>query len=764
MACLSGNASVASSCPAEPPVPRAGLAQEEVRHASRLLEGGLRHVELSVPGIHCGGCIRKIEQALAALETVESARVNLTTKRVSVTWRTADGVPPIIPALAKLGYAVHLDEPATGEPDSTMSTLLRALAVAGFAAGNIMLLSVSVWSGADPAMRDLLHAISALIALPALAYSGRVFFHSAAEALRRGRTNMDVPISIGVLLAFALSLYETLAGGEQAYFEASLMLLFFLLIGRTLEHLMREKARQAVSGLARLVPRVVRVERTDGTQETLHLAEVEPGMRMIVPAGERVPVDGRVELGESDLDRAIVTGESVPLAVRPGSLVQAGTLNLAAPLTITATASEQDSFLAEMVRLMEAAEAGRSAYRRVADRAARLYAPLVHIAALASFAGWMIARGDLHQAVVVAVAVLIVTCPCALGLAAPIAQVIAARRLFENGIILKDGAALERLAEVDTVVFDKTGTLTMGSPVLRNDEAVAPRHMALAAAIAAHSKHPLARTLATCAPSGSAPPWRFDRVDEHPGCGLEAVSGTDTFRLGRAEWALGRTSRAAGLSGWTETVLARDGERLAAFHFDDPLRPGARETIDALKERGLAIHLLSGDRLQPVQRLADRLDLASFAADLRPQSKVACLDVLAREGHRVLMVGDGLNDAPALAAAHVSMAPASAADVGRNAAGLVFLGDGLGSVVDALELARRADRLVRENFSLAIAYNVVALPLAASGFVTPLIAAVAMSLSSLTVVANALRLNRARRATGVSRAPEHSDFSFRAAE
>jgi len=716
-------------------------SQAAVRHASRAVDDRLRQTDLSVPSIRCGACIRKIEHALGALEGVESARVNLSTKRVSVIWRADHDAPPLVRTLDGIGYAAHLDQPADDAADGALSELVRALAVAGFATGNIMLLSVSVWSGADGAARDLFHWVSALIALPALAYSGRVFFRSAARALRHGRTNMDVPISVGVLLAFALSLYETIEGGGYVYFEASAMLLFFLLVGRTLEHLMREKARRAVSGLARLVPPLVQVVHPDGHHETVPLSDVRLGTTVLIPAGARVPVDGRVTAGTSDVDRALVTGESVPQPARPGSIVQAGTLNLTGPLSVTATATENESFLAEMVRLMETAEAGRPVLRRIADRAARLYAPVVHLAALASFAGWMVAAGDFHQAATVAVAVLIITCPCALGLAAPMVQVVAARRLFERGVVLKDGAALECLAGVDTVVFDKTGTLTMGSPILRNDDAVPQEDLALAAAMAAHSHHPLARALATSAMSRSSASPVIDYITEHPGCGLEAVSDGERYCLGRADWALAAVSEPAGDSGTTETVLSRNGEFLAVFCFDDPLRPGAREAVQTLMERGLAVHLLSGDRVRPVRQLAAELDFADFEAEVRPEDKVARLEALAAEGHKVLMVGDGLNDAPALAAAHVSMAPGNAADVGRNAAGLVFLGDDLGAVPHALAQAQGADRLVRQNFLLAILYNVVALPLAVLGFVTPLVAAVAMSLSSVTVVANALRLN-----------------------
>jgi len=708
---------------------------EELLLASRPLPAGLRRTDLAVPGIHCGGCIRRIEKALGALPGVEQARVNLSTKRVAIRWHEADGPPPLIGALADLGYEAHLHDWGSEQPDKQFAKLVRALAVAGFAAMNIMGLSISIWSGAAEETRFLFHWLSAVIALPALIYSGRIFFVSAWRSLRRGQTNMDVPISIGVLLAFGLSLYDTIHQQPHAYFDASISLLFFLLIGRTLDHLMRERARTAVNGLGRLVAYGATVVRDDGTQAHVPTSEIVPGMTILLAAGERVPVDATVVDGRSDLDCALLTGESAPEPVQAGATLRAGTLNLTGPLTIRAEATADDSFLAEMVRLMEAAESGRSGYRRIADRAARLYAPVVHGAALLSFVGWMIATGDVHRSITVAIAVLIITCPCALGLAVPMVQVVASRRLYEHGIMVKDGSALERLSEIDTALFDKTGTLTLGKPVL-HAAGVEPRYLAIAAALGAHSRHPYAQALAA-AQTGRGP--TFDRVTEQAGLGLEGVSDGDVWRLGRATWAGGcdATSTPDDRSG---TVLTCNGAFVAAFRFDDYARPGAREALRALGGAGFGLAILSGDRAGPVGALARSLGVDAFRSDMLPGEKTAHIAALAKEGRRVLMVGDGLNDAPALAAAHVSMTPAGAADIGRQAADFVFLRPGLDAVPFAISVALSARRLIRQNFALAVLYNLVALPVAIMGLVTPLVAALAMSGSSILVVANALRL------------------------
>ncbi|WP_192247919.1 cation-translocating P-type ATPase [Mesorhizobium caraganae] len=714
-------------------------SSQEIRLASRSLGGGLNQTDLSVPMVHCAACIQTIETALAKLDDVEGARVNLSTKRVAIRWR-GDQVPPFVAALGRLGYEAHLFAPEVDEKDKTLAELIRAVAVAGFAAGNIMLLSVSVWSGAEGATRDLFHWVSALIAIPALAFAGGIFFRSAWNALRHGRMNMDVPIAVGVSLAYAMSLYETINHGEHAYFDASVSLLFFLLIGRTLDHVMRERARTAVKSLSQLAARGAMVLRRDGARDYLPVGEIAPGMQLLIAAGERIPVDGKIIQGASDLDCSLVSGESTPRNVAPGEAVQAGVLNLTGSLTIEATAAAKDSFLAEMVRLMEAAEGGRAHYRRIADRVSALYAPVVHLTAFVTFLGWMAATGDWHRAMTIAIAVLIITCPCALGLAVPIVQVVAARRLFENGIMVKDGSAMERLATIDTAVFDKTGTLTLGQPRLVNASSIDPVMLAIAADLAAHSRHPFSKAIAGFATPGGQ--HKFDAVTEHPGFGIEATDAGSTWRLGRRGWA-GWKARTGGEGkhGYGGTVLTKNGMIVASsFAFQDALRADACAAIDQLKHAGISVEMLSGDTAAACAEVAKGLGVDDFVPCLLPSGKVERIETLAKDGHKVLMVGDGLNDTPALGAAHVSIAPATAADIGRNAADFVFLRESLLAVPLALEVSRKAGRLIRQNIAIAIVYNTIAVPIAILGHVTPLVAAIAMSASSLLVIGNALRL------------------------
>ncbi|NKF14898.1 heavy metal translocating P-type ATPase, partial [Rhizobium phaseoli] len=458
-----------------------------------------------------------------------------------------------------------------------------------------------------------------------------------------------------------------------------------------------------------------------------------------IAAGERIPVDGMIVSGESDVDLSIVTGESSTVAVAAGSALNSGAMNLTGSLVLRATKVARDSLLSEIIGLMEAAEGGRARYRRVADRAAALYSPAVHLLALASFLAWGLLGGDWKQAMLVAVAVLIITCPCALGLAVPVVQVVAAGELFRRGIMVKDGSALERLAEADIVAFDKTGTLTMGRPRLVRAEAIDAGNTAIASALAAHSRHPLSQALVRDMEFVSS--FAFDRVTEIPGGGLEAWSETDVYRLGNRAFACGTGLTPAADSPFSEVVLSKNGVDLARFLFDDTLRPGAAETFRQLAAAGIETLIVSGDRQAVVDNTARALGIGKALGDLGPKQKVEELQRLGAEGYRVLMVGDGINDAPALAAAQVSMAPATASDVGRQAADLIFFNDRLDAVPEAIAVARRSASLIRQNFALAIGYNVLAVPIAIAGLATPLIAAVAMSTSSIIVVTNALRLN-----------------------
>jgi Cu2+-exporting ATPase len=723
--------------PIEPQAGRTGLD----RWVREVAPGRVR-LEALVPGVHCAACISRIEGALSAFPAVISARVNLSSRRVAVEWLSGKArAEDLIEAVSRLGYEVRPWLPASEADAHTAEgrDLLKAMAIAGFAAGNIMLLSVSVWSGAEDATRDLFHWISALIALPAVAIAGRPFFVSAVRALSGGGLNMDVPISLGVILATAMSLYETMHSGAHAYFDAAVTLLFFLLVGRYLDHMMRARARSAVTGLLALNAAGATVIEADGARTFVPSGELRPGMEILIAAGERIAADGEVVEGASEVDRAALTGEPLPEAVEAGARVFAGTLNVGGPLRVRVAAAGADTLMADIVRMMETAEAGRGRYVSLADRMARAYAPCVHVLAAATFLGWLVVTGSGHAALLASIAVLIITCPCALGLAVPAAQVVASGVLFRRGIMVKDGTALERLAAIDRVVFDKTGTLTKGMPGLVPPAAAATRDLALALGLAGQSRHVLARAVARWVAARGIAPLAVEDVREVPGAGLEGRVRGRTLRLGSRAFC-GVDSEAAGDSGLPEVWLARDGRPVLRFAFEDEARGDAAEVVAAFAEAGIASEIVSGDREAPVAALARRLGIKAFRSGWLPAGKATYIEALEKGGHRVLMVGDGINDAPALGAAHVSMAPASGADIGQAAADLVFTGERLSPVAFAWRLARAVERTIRQNFALAIGYNLLAVPIAISGHATPLVAAIAMSSSSLVVTANALRL------------------------
>jgi Cu2+-exporting ATPase len=701
---------------------------------------GRASVELLVRGARCAACIAKIEKSVAALPGVTSARLNLSLGKLTVGLADGRADPArIIAALEGLGYEATLFEPgaARSERDREGRRLIIALAVAGFGAMNAMMFSVPLWAGLfgqelGPATRTLMMWLSGIVAAPCALYAGMPFFESAWRSLRVGRANMDVPISIGVILTLAISFSETLLNGRDAYFDAAVSLLFLLLIGRWLDHVLRGKARSAAADLLALQsPTATRID-GEGRERAIPLSDIRPGDRLRIRPGERIPVDGVLEDGASELDNSPLTGESAPEAVAAGAACRAGALNLTGLLTLRAAARPENSALAEIARLVEAGAQSRSRYVRLADKAAALYVPVVHATAALTFAGgWALGLGP-REALIRAVAVLIVTCPCALGLAVPAVQVAASSRLFRRGVLVKSGAALERLAEVEHVVFDKTGVLTEGRPELLSAD---PAVVAAAAPLARASRHPLARAVARAAGPGPT----AEQVVEHAGQGVEGVVDGRRARLGRA----GFVGAAAGAEGETELWFAVEGGTPERLRFADRLRADAAATIAALKARGLTVEILSGDVPGAVEAVAGQVGVADWRAGLTPEQKAAAIDALSAD-RKVLMVGDGLNDAAALARAHAAIAPGSALEASQNASDIVLSGPELMTVVEAIEVARSARRVALENFSFSALYNVVAAPAAMLGFVNPFVAALAMSGSSLVVSLNAFRVGRSQ--------------------
>lgn len=704
-------------------------------------EDGSHSLTLGVEGIHCASCIRLIENALSGGDGVTDARVNMSTERLTVCWTgPRANANTLAQSVTKLGYKLHaLKDNAPAQSDQE-KRLLRAIAVSGFAAANMMLLSMGLWASTAETMgmatRDLMHWISALIALPTVIYAGQPFFSSAISVLKERRTNMDVPISLAVVLASAMSLFETVNHGEHVYFDSAVMLLFFLLIGRYLDARAKGKARSSAGQLLSRLQGFASVEQ-DGRITEVPIRDLREGMVARVAVGESIPADGQVQSGTSSVDLSLITGETVPEEITAGSEVFAGTLNLEAPIRIEVSKASEKSLLSEIVKLMEVAEQGASRYVRIADTAARLYTPVIHSMGALTFLGWwLIMNAPWQVSLLNAVTVLIITCPCALGLAVPVVQVLASSRLMKRGILLKSGDALEKMAAIDAVVFDKTGTLTLGRPELTSTSHNA-QNMAIAASMATHSKHPLSAALAR---AHDAALVEMD-VSEVPGKGLEATRDGIWYQLGSRSWCGPKTEDTeAALEMW----LAADGTPVERFTFADQVRHDARTTVAALKHAGLDVRLLSGDREAVAASVSEAVGISAYEAGVSPVDKCDRLKALQAEGSKVLMAGDGLNDAAAMAFAHVSISPASAVDITQNTADVVFQGDQLAPVATTYAVAKKAMQLVKQNFALAVVYNIIAIPLAIMGHVTPLVAAIAMSGSSLVVILNSFRLTLKR--------------------
>ncbi|MFV0645639.1 MAG: heavy metal translocating P-type ATPase [Sphingomonadaceae bacterium] len=705
------------------------------------MKNALPHIEdntsrksiLAVPGMHCAGCMSKVERRLSAMPGVTLARVNLSSRMVTVEHDPDVQTREFVSALDSIGFESQLRRDGAMQAVSSVRPLIGPLAVASFAAMNVMLLSVGVWSGAQGATKDLFHWISALIAIPAIAYAGQPFFRSAWKALRHGQTNMDVPISIGVIIASGLSLYEVITHGPHAWFEGVLMLLAFLLMGRVLDAMMRDRARSGVDALLSQAAQGAMTVARDGTMQWKDAPDLQPGMIMRVAAGERLAADGKICTGNSRFDQSLLTGETTPVPAGRGDMVLAGTLNLDSPVDVSVSHAGHDTTLAEIARLMEASTQSRSRYVRIADRAARAYAPVVHALAALTVTGWLLAGAGWYHALVYGVSVLIITCPCALGLAVPVAQVVSSGALMRAGIMVKDGSALERLSSVDRALFDKTGTLTTGRP---EPDPVTVRSLpedvsSVALALASNSRHPLSRALSDALSRLGCKAVTLEDVEERAGQGVFAHYRGEPVALRRPEIANG-VAVSIDIGASTSWLVP----------FSDRLRQDVDKALAELEALDVDSSIVSGDNVAAVADIARKTGLFSQAT-ASPADKQELIARLRGQGRHVLMVGDGLNDGPALAAANVSMAPGSASDVGLQAADFVFLQESLQAVPRSIRASRKTMRIVRQNFALAIGYNVLAVPLAVAGLVTPLVAAIAMSASSLIVVANSLRLSRA---------------------
>lgn len=697
---------------------------------------------LLVHGVHCASCIQLIEKTLLQEENVIDARINMSTGRLSFSWTgKAEQAERLAYKIENLGYKLTLMTKGTKEKDDYEKSLLYALAVSGFGMGNLMIISVALWSSSSETMggftRDLFHWISMVISLPVIIFSARPFLSSAWSVLKNRRTNMDVPISLGIILATVMSIVQTINRQEHIYFDSAVMLIFFLLIGRYFDAKARGKAKQNAQDLLNQLRGYATIIEEDNKVKHIPIEDITQNMVVSVAIGENIPADGHILEGETEIDTSLITGETIPVYATKGAEVFAGTLNLLKPILIKVSRKSEKTLLSQIVKLMEQAEQGQSYYVQIADRVARLYTPFVHIMGALAFIIWWGFLGMAWQpALMIAITVLIITCPCALALAVPIVQIIASGILMKKGTLLKSADALERLSEIDIAIFDKTGSLTLGKPILIKED-ISEDIIRKALSLAVYSKHPLSKALLEAYPAREL--LKIEDFSEIAGKGLIGKINGETIKLGNRNWC---DVEAESQNNRLELWLKISDSPTLPFYFNDDLRENAQQVIAQLEVKGIKSILLSGDRKIVVEETAKQVGIKEYYGEMTPEDKFKILESLKAKGHKILMVGDGLNDAPSLAAAHISMSPSTAVDIAQNTADIVFQSQSLSSVVEGYNISVRTQKLVKSNLILSIGYNIFAVPLAFMGYVTPLVASLAMSSSSLLVIFNSFRLYR----------------------
>lgn len=714
----------------------------------RPLDDGVSEANLLVQNMNCPACAWLIEHSLRRLEGVEELQVNPASGRALLRFRPDRvALSQLMRAMARLGYQPHPASNSGSVAVEERRTALKRLAVAGFGMMQVSTFAISVWFGAfqgiDPVYRDYLNAVSWLVATPVLLYSGRPFFQGALRDLRARRVGMDVPIALGMALAYLASIWNALLGDDRVYFDSVTMFVFFLLVGRYVEMTARHKAAHSTEALAQLIPPIAR-RLENGEEIRVAAAELAVGDIVAVAPGEAVPADGVLIWGESRFDESMLTGESKPQHRALGDAVIAGSINASHPIRLRVERIGQDMVLSTIGRLLERAQAQRPRLAHAADWIAGRFVVAVLFIAAAVYAYWW--PSDPQLALQAALAVLVVSCPCALGLATPSALVAGTDRLAKDGLLVARADALETLAKATHVVFDKTGTLTTGAisvdrivPLQLADLEEAQR---LAGALERHSAHPIAHAFAAV-----ETPYRADRVEAHPAGGLEGWIEGRRLRIGTPAFAAAISETAPvelpqDQASWI--VLGDDSGPLAMFRLVDDIRPEAEQTLQQLHRLGLHVEIASGDRSAPVAAVAERLGIVQYAARMSPADKLERIRALQRAGAVVAVVGDGINDAPVLAGADVSIAMGSGTALAQTSAAMVLLGASLRPVASGVAIARKTARVVRQNLGWALLYNVLALPLAASGWLHPWMAALGMSISSLVVVINAMQLNRTR--------------------
>lgn len=727
----------------------------------RTEDGDVREASLILEGITCAACVWLNERHVGALPGVLEFRVNYSTHRAQLKWDDSRiHLSDILKAITAIGYIAHPFDPSRQEEvqKRERAQALRRIAVAALGSMQLMMLAGAIYAadfygGMDPEMWTFIRWVSMVVATPVLLYSAQPFFINAWRDLRCRRLGMDVPVSFAMIAAFLASVWATVSNTGTIYFDSVTMFAFFLLTGRFLEMNARHKAGQVAEELVRLIPATA-TRLSETGEDVVAVADLAPGDKVLIRPGEVVPADGRIVEGRSSVDESLLTGESLPLPKQPGDALVGGTVNTESPLTMVVEKVGGDTVLSSIVRLLDRAQTEKPQIAQLADRVAAWFVgALLLVAGTVAWWWWQTSPEDAFW---ITLSVLVVTCPCALSLATPTAITAATGALTKLGLLTTRGHALETLARATHIIFDKTGTLTLGRLALQ--EVTPLRAMTreevlkIAAALERGSEHPVARALVAAAEPGAA----AAEVISSPGQGIEGVVDGRRYRIGNPAYAAAlsgvdaQTLLLDARAGATRVVLGDEAGLVAAFEFADQLRPAARETIDALKALGLKVLLLSGDSPGAVGRVAQELGIDEAHGALLPQDKLNRLKELQAQGAVVAMVGDGVNDAPVLAGAQVSLAMGSGTQLAHASADMVLLSEQLPHLVDGVRTARRTLAIIRQNLTWALLYNLLALPAAAAGYVPPWLAAIGMSLSSLLVVLNALRLRQGRETSGAA--------------
>jgi len=763
--------------PPEPPKDLALYDIEEVQEEFVDSLGETREVNLLVEGIHCAACVWLIENSLRSLDGVEEARVNLTGRRLKLKWHSRRlHLSKALGRLADIGYvAVPFDpEAAEGSLKRANRALLYRMAFAGFAMMNLLWISIALYSGADKGeFRGLFHWVGFAIATPTLLYSGYPFYKGAWTGLRRLELTMDLPIAIGASITYLYSLYVTITGSGDVYWDTAVNFLFVILVGRFLEAVSKRQAVASTQRLLDLQPKVATVLR-DGGETVVPMRAVREGETVLVRPGEKIPVDGTVLSGQSGVDESMLTGEFEPVFKTKGGAVAAGTLNGPGALQVCVKGLLRNTALGRIVKLVEDAQASKAPIQCVADRVVPWFVAVTLALGALTFLWWV--QSDVETALMAATAVLIITCPCAFGLATPMAIAVASGLGACHGILVKSGAVLEGLSSIDRFVFDKTGTLTEGRPAVTSvrgrkagwnpgrerrrpqqqtrelNTAALRGHLADLAALERFSEHPVAHAvLALCRMAEiDFDDREVEDVRVRPGFGISGRVNGRRVIAGTRDWLskngigtdrdLEDAASRIEADGGSVLRVGLDGKGVVVLGIEDRLREGAARVIAGLKDEGICVSLLTGDRRATAERIARQLGGIEVIAEVLPEDKDRVIAGLQRKGGRVAMVGDGVNDAPALVRADVGIAMGSGTDVSIASADIVLMNGELANVREAARLSRRTLRTIRQNIGISIIYNMLMVPLAMAAFVTPLVAAVSMPLSSLAVIANSARI------------------------